>query len=284
MSRGLGDPLVAAYQRCYLCRVGVQVAPAIKSHLLPNFHDFMATLPQTTGAHVQNQLAAERVEPAQYFALFVPAIDWLLQCVAYRAGAAVLEEVLGLCRAQGNNALLLNAVMASFPPEFISARGTLFTELIKQADDAGLPKHHLFRSLGVNVALHAPPADQRLAVLNDVWKVVMKFKDPAEYMACAEVWIEYPAKNFGKREVNAMLGDVVKHVGPDRAFERFYAQLQSILHQVLATVDDFACVSASARAGEGGAAGEDAAAPCPPAHAPRWSVHHTPAPVSPLSL
>lgn len=201
MIRGIGDPLAAVYARCYLCRVGISVAPGVKTHLLPNFHDFMATLPQLSGAPVQNQLAAERVEASTYFNLFVPALDWLLQCVAYRAPESVLETILAQCKAQSNNALLLNAIMSSFPPDFISGRAMLFIELIRMAEESGLPKHHLFRTLGMNITLYAPAVDQQLSILNDVWKVVMKLKDPGEYIACAEVWIEYPAKHFGKREV-----------------------------------------------------------------------------------
>ena len=36
-----------------------------------------------------------------------------------------------------------------------------------------------------------------------------------------------------------MLGDVIKHVLPDRAFENYYGQLQSILHKLLAHMHDF---------------------------------------------
>jgi hypothetical protein len=33
------------------------------------------------------------------------------------------------------------------------------------------------------------------ALLNDVWKVVAKLEDAKEYIAVAEVWIEYPLKH-----------------------------------------------------------------------------------------
>ena len=67
----------------------------------------------------------------------------------------------------------------------------------------------------------------------------MKLTDPAEYVACAEAWIEYPVKNFTKREVNAMLGDCINHMQPDRAFEKFYPQLQSIVHKIIAHMKSF---------------------------------------------
>lgn len=48
MVRGIGDPLVAAYARCYLCRVGISVQSenSNKDYLLENFYDYLATYNQ----------------------------------------------------------------------------------------------------------------------------------------------------------------------------------------------------------------------------------------------
>lgn len=51
MVRGIGDPLVAVYARAYLCRVGMSIAPDSRSHLMPNFTDYLATLSQVCGSH-----------------------------------------------------------------------------------------------------------------------------------------------------------------------------------------------------------------------------------------
>ena len=76
-----------------------------------------------------------------------------------------------------------------------------FVQLIKNASDAGLAKHFLFRSLGTNLVLSPPPKDDQLSIMNEVWIVIMKLEDTAAYMACADVWVEYPVKYFGRREV-----------------------------------------------------------------------------------
>ena len=46
MVRGIGDPLVSAYGRAYLCRVGMNVAPETRTHLMSNFTDYLATIQQ----------------------------------------------------------------------------------------------------------------------------------------------------------------------------------------------------------------------------------------------
>jgi hypothetical protein len=115
----------------------------------------------------------------------------------------------------------------------------------------------------------------------------MKLEDPSDYINCAEIWIEYPCRFFGRREVcasihiyvsdlhsdrshahavwwrsaviarrkaicfdlnkrtsrarqiNAFLGDIVKHMQPDRVYERFMPQLQSVLSKLLGHIHDF---------------------------------------------
>lgn len=39
-----------------------------------------------------------------------------------------------------------------------------------------------------------------------------------------------------------MLGDVVKHLMPDRAFEEFYPKLHAIMSKLLANIEDFASI------------------------------------------
>ena len=239
MIRGIGDPLVALYARTYLCRVGIQIAPEVNRHLIPNYHDTLVTYQQIASETIKKQMEGERINIGQYLNLYVPALDWILQCAAYRPVDGSLDKLLAKSKKMANVSLIINSVMAAFPPEYISARAVQFCELIQSAADDGLPKHHLYRTLGMNVSLSAPPKEQRLTILNDVWKIVMKLTDPAEYVACAEAWIEYPVKNFTKREVNAMLGDCINHMTPDRAFEKFYPELQSIVHKIISHMKDF---------------------------------------------
>ncbi|XP_078691603.1 VPS35 endosomal protein-sorting factor-like isoform X1 [Branchiostoma floridae x Branchiostoma belcheri] len=240
MMRGIGDPLVAVYARTYLCRVGILVAPEVHDHVTINLYDFLATYKQLQGDSVQNILAVQQLEMAQYLHLYTPALDWILQCVAHRASEDTMTEVLEHCKKKCNSALLLNSVMSAFKPDYIASRALKFVDTIRDCEEAGFPKHELYSSLGANMVLADPPEEQRLQTLNEVWKVVMKLKNPANYIACAEVWIEYPCKHFTKREVNTILGDIIKHMVPDRAFEDFYPQLQSIVTKVLSHMHDFA--------------------------------------------
>ncbi|XP_040829227.1 VPS35 endosomal protein-sorting factor-like isoform X4 [Ochotona curzoniae] len=152
---------------------------------------------------------------------------------------ALLTEMMERCKKLGNNALLLNSVMSAFRAEFIATRAMDFIGMIKECDESGFPKHLLFRSLGLNLALADPPENDRLQILNEAWKVITKLRNPQDYINCAEVWVEYTCKHFTKREVNTVLADAIKHMTPDRAFEDSYPQLQSIIKKVIAHFHDF---------------------------------------------
>ncbi|KAM9773653.1 VPS35 endosomal protein-sorting factor-like isoform X2 [Syngnathus typhle] len=239
MIRGIGDPLVAAYTRAYLCRVGMEVAPSLKDSLKRNFFDLLGTFRQINGESVGSQLLAQRVEMPEYLTLYSPAINWILHCSAYRAPESVLTEMMERCKKLGNNALLLNSVMRAFRPEFVATRAMDFIGMIKDCDEAGFPKHLLFGSLGRCLACADPPESERLTILNETWKVITKVRNPRDYVNCAEIWVEFTCRNFTKREVNTVLADIIKHMTPDRAFEDAYVQLQSVIRKILAHFHDF---------------------------------------------
>jgi hypothetical protein len=39
--------------------------------------------------------------------------------------------------------------------------------------------------------------------------------------------------------VNTIIGDIIKHLTPDRVFEEYYPKLHAIMIKLLATIEDF---------------------------------------------
>eukprot|EP00794_Sanderia_malayensis_P009294 gene9294-10275_t len=144
------------------------------------------------------------------------------------------------------SALILNSVLSAFDPSFIASRALELSSLIKECEDLGFPKYHLYKSLGCCVVQADPPEDQRLQLLNEasvqtrrlVWRVVAKLKEPAQYIMCADVWIEFPLKHFTAREVNTLVSNIIKHMTPDRAFEDSYPLLLAILSKIVSHLQD----------------------------------------------
>ena len=170
MIRGIGDPLVAAYARCYLCRVGVLVAPSVRDHLMVCFDDLLLTFTTQIGTEfVQTALAIQRTSIQHYLVLYAPALDWVLSCLAHNASELLLDTILQRCSDMSTgNVVLLNSIMASFRSSFIAARAVELSRKIRDMDDVGFPRHLLYCSLGNCVADADPPEDQKLILLNEV--------------------------------------------------------------------------------------------------------------------
>uniref|UniRef100_A0A3B3Y678 VPS35 endosomal protein-sorting factor-like n=1 Tax=Poecilia mexicana TaxID=48701 RepID=A0A3B3Y678_9TELE len=220
------------------CRLR-QSLPLQGESLNANVFDLLATFRQISGDSVQKQLHLQKVEVPAYLMLYSPAINWILQCVAYRAPEPLLTEMMERCKMMANNALLLNSIMRAFRPEFVATRATDFIGMIKDCDESGFPKHLLYGSLGRSLACADPPESERLTILNEAWKVITKVRNPQDYMNCAEIWVEFTCRHFAKREVNTVLADIIKHMTPDRAFEEAYPQLQSVIRKILTYFHDF---------------------------------------------
>ncbi|XP_065352764.1 VPS35 endosomal protein-sorting factor-like [Cloeon dipterum] len=238
MIRGIGDPLVAAYARCYLCRVGLSITRD-RSFIHENLYDFLAAHKQLYSRSVRAELLRQKVDLGSYLTLYTPALDWILQLAAHPGTEQQLLDVLTICKNLNvKSGLVLNSVMVGFKAVYIAARATHFVDLITACDDDGFPQYILFRTLGLCVVAAEPPREQHHALLNVVWKVVSRLSDVGHYAACAEVWIEFAAKYFGKNEVNAILHDMIRHLTPNRAYEQHYPQLQSVVSILLRNTQD----------------------------------------------
>lgn len=79
--RGIGDPLIATYARCYLARKGVELIPREKRYLILCFDDFLTTLKQWEDSAFIDTIKNAGMEMHQYLDLYSPAIEWILEAL-----------------------------------------------------------------------------------------------------------------------------------------------------------------------------------------------------------
>jgi hypothetical protein len=239
--RGIGDPLVSMYARAYLARRGHQVAPQLKDYLnmMINDHVFLQnTFSQP--AHLE-AIARRNLTSAEYLDLFTPALDWIVQCVAVRADEALFRSTLAKYTDKSSG-IVLNSIISSFDPKFISANATLFIERIKASDNVIFPHHELYRTLGVTLLLDTNYKIQPKAaakIFMDIWKDITPLTDANKYISVAEVFIEYPMKYINAKATNYLLEDIVKHINVDRKYVDLQPHLQSILDKILLHTTNF---------------------------------------------
>lgn len=255
--RGIGDPLVATYARAYLTTKAVAVSdsflednmllgdpvlPAAHQRtLIEAFDDFQYSYKQLKAAEFGNvsHIKSGKVDLDAYIDLYSPALEWMLQCVGLKSSAELFFALLQQWRDYCNNSAVLVHLLGSFAPAFVSNHALHMTNLIKECDEnAHVKKSKLYLTLGKALVSHAPPKDQRLPILNDIWKVVSKIVDPEEYIEIAEVFVQYLLQNFSDREVNIFLKDVIKHVRESQAYKRLQSQLASIVSKIIVHNND----------------------------------------------
>ncbi|CAF4436793.1 unnamed protein product, partial [Adineta steineri] len=76
--------------------------------------------------------------------------------------------------------VVLNALLNTLPPSHVRSKVQEYITMINECDAELFPKTILYRSLGLSLLLSTPastPSD--IQILNSVWKVVTKFKEPA---------------------------------------------------------------------------------------------------------
>jgi hypothetical protein len=241
MISGIGNPIVAVYARCYLCRVGRGVSNRIKNkqYLLQNFHRFLNSYHHLFSSSVKAELAQQKMSLSVYTTLFTPALDYMLQTVAYDASDALIDDLSTQCKNHGNSSLILNTMMSAFKPSCISKRALQFMEMMEQCLDQGIPLYSLLRTLGLCVSVAPPPLDHRRQILNAAWRHITALKEVEEYVACAEPWILYVVKYFSHREINTILADIIEHVAPDRSYEQYYPQLKNVVENIVLNIQDF---------------------------------------------
>ncbi|XP_014211910.1 UPF0505 protein C16orf62 homolog isoform X4 [Copidosoma floridanum] len=239
MIRGIGDPLVAIYARCYLCRVGFNLKTRDMDYVKENLYDFLFTYKQLFAPSIESYLDKQNLAPHAYLNLYTPALDWILQIISATDNENLLTEVLNRCKQQPNSALLLNAILNSYKSMYIVPRSMEFLNLIEACQDNGYPQHYLYRSLGECLIREAPSKEECQVILNSVWKYMKSLKESSRFMHTMEVWIQFAVIHFSASEINLFLGEIINHLGPSRTFEYFYPQLQNIAEKIVAYTQDF---------------------------------------------
>ena len=149
MLNGLGNPLISTYARAYLARKGREVGCYQTDYLLSMFFAHIDTfigLKKETAPNGNSRIevfAAKSDMPMpEYLDLYTPALEWLLQCIGHNATQELLDVILKKYK-ETDNALVLDHILASFQPSFISPRALDFAALIREANDTYFPKVYI---------------------------------------------------------------------------------------------------------------------------------------------
>lgn len=99
--RGIGNPLVAIYARCYLCRVGMTVS-SNQQYIVENMNDILMIYHTQFNNGIRMELNRQRMDINAYLGLYTPALNWVMQGVAARAPRSLLDSMFHKCIEKNN--------------------------------------------------------------------------------------------------------------------------------------------------------------------------------------
>lgn len=103
MIRGIGDPLVAVYARCYVCRVGLAVSQVTDFNFVKeNFFDFLSVYQQLFSESIKQNVIAQRLFHYQYTDLYMPALEWIIQTISATSSEKDHDDIYERCQKQDN--------------------------------------------------------------------------------------------------------------------------------------------------------------------------------------
>jgi len=213
--RGIGDPLIAAYARCYLMRVGGEKFIRDRSFVLENVKDFLFSYHQLYSLNLSLELTVHRIDFPQYLSLYAPALDWIFQILVECHDHDNLDVIWNQCYSLDSPGLLWQSILAKFPPDFIYPRSLELALFITTSQSYGVSPHQLMTLMGQMLSKSSLTNNDRPhKLIQVVWSYLDKIEDAVHYLCYAEAWMPYFIRHWRSKEIQRIINSIVDHVGP----------------------------------------------------------------------
>ena len=233
--KGVGDPLVAAYLRCYAAKKIVTVLPQKlqKDPLKTLLGDFIAryvAINDLDESDLINISAAMRrlgLRKDILLRLMHPSLAWILSRNAKLSESSTLERSIQMCSNEfkGKPPLsFLSALFETLSEDVCAENALRLVRLVKDSSSSSNFEEDVrdcakcFIVLG-NAFVNLPPQEKfRLDVLMEVWKVLAKWNEDQleHYAGVTDAFVDFVAENFTRNQLEILLKDLAKRVKKSR--------------------------------------------------------------------
>ena len=212
MIRGVGDPLVSVFAQCYLARCGGVVCRDESGYATTMVYDYLYGFKEYESEKFAGSLNRMGVSLEEFLHLQSPAVEWIFKCVGRKAPKSVFTTTLKHYRDYSSNSMVLKHIIDCFDPKHYAPNAAAMVSLVKMAKPSKVGMIGVFETIAERFIQSPPPEEQRMLVLNEVWKVVTKCDDLKTYISCSTAWLEVVLHHYSSLELNVLLRDVVKHL------------------------------------------------------------------------
>nr|SVE76887.1 EOG090X02HV [Daphnia lumholtzi]SVE78113.1 EOG090X02HV [Daphnia lumholtzi] len=234
--RGVGNPLVAAYARAYLMRVGREIRLQDRSFVVENVRDLYLSYNQLYSNSVRSELTIFRTDLADYLSLFSPAYDWIFQTLAHTGQYDELDSIWRQSFNQAEPGLLWLSLLSQFPSDFVLSKCLELALHITTTPSTGVPSQQLMVLMGQVLSRNlASSCDSNPGkMLNVVWPYFSRKEDADSYLQCMDAWMPYLLRHWRVKEMHRIINDIVQHCRP-KAQAHHVTNLTSIIHALVRT-------------------------------------------------
>lgn len=250
MIRGLADPLAAAYVRLYLARKGQIIIPHEAGYLIMGLDDYLLLYRRVLSGEFEKITLKSGLDKQSYASLVEPVFELYLQYICKYATKEELSFILKkFCEQQTGStesveglnpvSVVVHYLLKQLPSALVGTQALELSKIVRSSDDVSKPQYLNYRLLGTKLCeCNNMPRELRLTVLNDIWKVVLKFSSLVEYLMVADVFVDYILQYCSEVELNVLLRDVVKHLTNAEIMEAALRILESIVIKIMEKVAD----------------------------------------------
>lgn len=213
IARGLGDPLVSTFARAYLMHTASTVINQDEVGKLGFVmaQDLMYSFKMLRDTHHQIELVRCGIPEDQYVRLMSPGVQWVMKQVGKNATKELFQNILHHYRQHCNDAMVLGHIIEAFNGSHYAHGALGMVSLIKSAIESYKTTVDVFADLGKQLAAFPPPEEQRIQVLNEVWRVVSKSGGGGKitsYVLCSAAWMDLVQRHYSERELLVLLSDL----------------------------------------------------------------------------
>nr|CAH0100443.1 unnamed protein product [Daphnia galeata] len=234
--RGVGNPLVAAYARAYLMRVGREQLIQDRSFVIENVRDLFLSYNQLYSNSTRTELTVFRTDLTDYLSLFSPAYDWIFQTLANTGQYDKLDAIWRLSFNQAEPGLLWLSLLSQFPSDFVLSKCLELALHITTTPSTGVSSQQLMVLMGQVLSRNLASSSESKPgkMLNVIWPYLSRKEDAESYLQCIEAWMPYLLRHWRVKEVHVIINDIVHHFRP-KAQAHHVSQLHNIVHALIRT-------------------------------------------------
>jgi len=210
--RGIGDPMVALYARLYLASVSHKVMPHNVAPIVSMFDDYLFTFREFKQEKVRKLALANGTTMEQYIFQHTYAIEFILRFASPGITPEICGGMMKRYNKNSKHLAVLTCILKVASPEFCAQNALKLVSFIKDSEATAMGNRSTaLAAIGSRFCVLPPPEDQRLAVLNEAWKMIKNESDFSKYSKCVAVYMELLVKFYSEREVRILLKDLLKH-------------------------------------------------------------------------